>query len=127
MKCTDEPRNATDDPSLPCNTEIYSTKERVEKDTSGYLSFFKSLIRNDHDGNVKEREGLILVLLDGMFESDLEEFLLDVKKRSDTGVKDVKIVTIESLIDCCVHKSVRFLQSVIKYHIFLHCLIENQN
>ena len=119
--------NATDDPSLPCNTDIYSTKEKVEKDTSGYLSFFKSLIRNDHDGNVKEREGLILVLLDGMFESDLEEFLLDVKKRSDTGVKDVEIVTIESLIDCCMHTSVRFLQSVIKYHIFLRCLIENQN
>ena len=126
MKCTDEPMNATDDPSFPCNTDIYSTK-KIEKDTNGYLSFFKSLMRSNRDGNIKEREGLILVLLDGMCESDLVEFLLDAKKRSDTGVKDVDIVTIESLIVRCVHKSVWILQGIVKYLIFLRCLIENQN
>lgn len=90
MRCADEPSNATDDTNVKCSTDIYTTKEpKPQSPNQGYFSFLRSFISMEHESIVKDREGIIIVSLDGIYDRELIELLSDMKKRNDTGVRDV--------------------------------------
>lgn len=91
MRCADEPSNATDDENVKCSTDIYTTKEsKPPAPTQGYFSFLRSFISVEHTSIMKEREGIIIVSLDGIYDRELMELLFDMKKRNDVGVRDVR-------------------------------------
>ena len=85
LSCADEPANASADGTT--NTDIYTTKEKKEE-AKGFRGIFSYLI-GDHESTVKEREGIIIVSLDGVFEGELVDVFSDMKVRNDRGVKDV--------------------------------------
>ena len=43
----------------------------------------------DHEGVLQDREGVILVLLDGLGSGELPSLLQEMKRKNDNGVKDV--------------------------------------
>lgn len=90
MQCMEEPVNAPPDHSVPSSTDIYTTKEPKPADPNrGYFSFLKSFISVDHEGVLQDREGVILVLLDGLGSGELPSLLQEMKRKNDNGVKDV--------------------------------------
>ena len=90
LRCADELSNASDDSSVQCNTDIYTTKEMKQQPANqGYFSFLKSFISVEHDSLMKEREGIIVVCLDGVFEEELVQLFVEMKQRNDRGVRDV--------------------------------------
>ena len=92
MQCMEEPMNAPPDHSLPSSTDIYTTKEQKTADPSqGYFSFLKSFISVDHEGVLRDREGVILILLDGLGSGELPSLLQEMKFKNDNGVKDVSL------------------------------------
>ena len=75
--------------SAECKTEIYTTQERTVEETTSYFSFFKSFLSREPEGNIKEREGLVLVLLDGASETDIFETMVEMNVRLNRERKDV--------------------------------------
>lgn len=75
--------------SVECRTEIYTTQERPVEETGSYFSFFKSFLSREPEGNIKEREGLVLVLLDGAYETDIFETMMEMNLRLNKERKDV--------------------------------------
>lgn len=75
--------------SVECRTEIYTTQERPVEETGSYFSFFKSFLSREPEGNIKEREGLVLVLLDGAYETDIFETIMEMNSRMNRERKDV--------------------------------------
>ena len=59
------------------------------EETGGYFSFFKSFLSREPEGNIKEREGLVLVLLDGAYETDIFETMMEMNSRLNRERKDV--------------------------------------
>ena len=109
LRCADEASNASDDPAVQCNTDIYTTKEMKQQPVNqGYFSFLKSFISVEHDSIMKEREGIIVVSLDGVFEEEMIQLFVEMKKRNDRGVRDV---TDGSVFKCRWYS----------YHISLEC------
>ena len=75
-------------------TDIYSTKVPKPADPNrGYFSFLKSFISVDHESVLLDREGIILVLLDGVGSEEVVEILSEMKWKNDNGVKDVGVRT----------------------------------
>lgn len=74
MQCMEEPVNAPPDHSVPSSTDIYTTKEPKPEWSGGVL---------------QDREGVILVLLDGLGSGELPSLLQEMKRKNDNGVKDV--------------------------------------
>ena len=92
MFCTDEPSNALLDKGSPCNTDIYTVKppKPVEPQKS-YFSIFRSLISMERDCVCKDREGVILAMLDGLTDYEMMDLLITMKQLNDRGVKDVGV------------------------------------
>ena len=90
MLCTDEPSNAPLDRSASSNTDIYTVKppKPVEPQKS-YFSIFRSLISMERDCVCKDREGVILAMLDGLTDYEMMDLLITMKQVNDRGVKDV--------------------------------------
>lgn len=92
MQCADEPSNATDDKNVKCSTDIYTTKKpKAQPADQSYFSFLRSFISVEHDSIMKEREGIIIVSLDGFYDREVIEVFSEMKKRNDSGVRDVLI------------------------------------
>ena len=82
--------NAPPDHSVPSSTDIYTSMFVKTADPNrGYFSFLKSFISVDHEGVLQDREGVILVLLDGLGSGELPSLLQEMKRKNDNGVKDV--------------------------------------
>ena len=90
LSCADEPANASADGAA--NTDIYTTKEKKEE-AKGFRGIFSYLI-GEHESIMKEREGILIVSLDGVFEGELVDVFSDMKVRNDRGVKDVFSVSL---------------------------------
>ena len=77
MECSDEPTNASKDPNIVSNSDIFSTKvPKPVQPQQGYFSFFKSFISVERESICKDREGIVLACLDGL--SDYEVLVKDV-------------------------------------------------
>ena len=59
------------------------------EETGSYFSFFKSFLSREPEGNIREREGLVLVLLDGAYETDIFETMMEMNSRLNRERKDV--------------------------------------
>ena len=82
--------NASTDDAGERVTDIHSTKVPKPADPNrGYFSFLKSFISVDHESVLLDREGIILVLLDGVGSEEVVEILSEMKWKNDNGVKDV--------------------------------------
>ena len=89
LKCTDEPMSVPENDSGECRTEIYTTQERPVEEVSSYFSYFKSFLRREPEGNIRDREGVVLVLLDGAYETDIIETMIEMDSRMYNNRKDV--------------------------------------
>ena len=98
MQCADQPSNATDDSNVKCSTDIYTTKiPKPQPVNQGYLSFLRSFISVEHESIMKEREGIIIVSLDGFYDREIIELFSEMKKRNDSGVRDVPIILLVTM------------------------------
>ena len=106
MLCTDEPSNAPLDKNVPSTTDIYTVKppKPVEVQKS-YFSLFRSLISMERDCICKDREGVILAILDGLTDYEMMDLLITLKQINDKGVKDVGLTEISSFVVHCMQCS----------------------
>ena len=95
LECIQEPMNASSDPLIPSTTDIHSTKIPKPKsvDKSSYFSFFKSFISVEHESLLKDRDGVVLVVLDGVQDTEVVELLIDMKKRNDVDSQEVGLLS----------------------------------
>ena len=93
LSCTDVATNGSEDPAVACNNDIYSTKKPKEEPAQpGYFSFFKSFISVEHDSTCRDREGIVLAIVDELSDYEILDLLIEMKKINDRSVKDVSLI-----------------------------------
>lgn len=125
LRCADEAVNASDALNTVCNTDIYTTKVIKQPEPyQSYFSYLKSFIAGEHESKVKEREGIIILSLDGVYEEELIQVLIDMKKRNDKGVRDVRINT---FFNNSWFWYLISLEKIIIFSIYFNCFISFLN
>ena len=102
MECSDEPTNASKDPNIVSNSDIFSTKvPKPVQPQHGYFSFFKSFISVERESICKDREGIVLACLDGLSDYEVLDLLIKMKQINDSSVKDVVVaIEFDLVVNC---------------------------
>lgn len=80
---------------LPLHVSTTSTPRRNRRrnpPSPGYFSFFKSFISVEHDSTCRDREGIVLAIVDELSDYEILDLLIEMKKINDRSVKDVSLI-----------------------------------